>query len=176
MRGAPVQRRRHRDRQEPLVRSDGDSHGSESYQIDAKQPLVKDAVERNRDDTFRYYEERIYIGDPLLVLGNFWRGRFGDDEDEDDDDEPYEDEPAGDEDEAALDRAWNNDRLVDDLARRINAVTPSWVGSAPGKPFIISTRLQALDIAEAEMGGKAMTTVALLPLAIGLMLLYARFG
>ena len=143
--------------------------------IDAKEALVKDAVEKNRDDAFRYYEERIYIGDPLLVLGSFSRGRFGDDEDEEDD-EPYEDEPAEDEDEAALDREWNNDRLVNDLTKRINAVTSAWVGSDPGKPFIVSTRLQAIEMAETEMRGQALLSVALLPLAIGLLLLYARFG
>lgn len=143
--------------------------------VDATQPLVKNAIESSSGDRFRYYEERIYAGDPLLVLGNFHRGRFDAEEDEEDD-EPYEDEPSEDEDEAALDREWNNDRLVSDLAKRVNAVTPAWVGSAPGKPFIVSTRLQAIEIAETEMGGQALISVALLPLAIGLLLLYARWG
>ena len=71
---------------------------------------------------------------------------------------------------------WNDDRLADDIATRIMVVTPSWVGSAPGKPIIVSTRLQALEISETDMGGQALMSVALLPLAAGLLLLYARFG
>ena len=148
--------------------------------IDAKQPLVKSSTERTGDGEFRYYEERIYVGDPLLVLGKFSRGRFGDDEDEEDDEEEDyddEDDPDATEDEKALDRAWRDDRLADDSAKRIRAVTPAWMsGGEPGKPFIVSTRLQALEIAEADMGGKALSSIGLLPLAIGVLLLYARFG
>jgi hypothetical protein len=144
--------------------------------VDAKESTSRVVtIEGTANTQFRYYEERIYPGDPLLVLGHFHRGRFDADEEEDED-EPYEDEPAEDEDEAALDREWNDARLVDDVTRRINAVTPAWVGSAPGKPFIVSTRLQAVEIAESDMGGQALTSVALVPLAVGLLLLYARFG
>jgi hypothetical protein len=136
---------------------------------------------------FRYFEERIYVGDPVLVLGNFTRGRSGDaddEEDDEDDEDEFDGTEAGDDeepdatdaDEAALDEACNDDALVDDLSRRITAVTPSWVSGGGGNPFIISTRLQAVDITEAEMGGQAMMSIALLPLAIGLLLLYARFG
>jgi hypothetical protein len=33
-----------------------------------------------------------------------------------------------------------------------------------------------MEIGEAEMGGQALTSFAIAPLAVGLLLLYARFG
>ena len=58
---------------------------------------------------YRYSEERIYVGDPLLVLGEFSRRQFESDlEDDDEEDDDVDDEaPEGEGDAATGDSEGN---------------------------------------------------------------------
>src|SRR4029079_5559639 len=83
---------------------------------------------------YRYTEERIYVGDPLLVLGDFKSRRFdqfGDDEDEDEEDDDPEDTLIEDDDDPGA-RAWDDSALADDLRTRAAAITSAQIGHGGG--------------------------------------------
>ena len=50
---------------------DRDSDGSQPRKDRRQAGAGAGRGRKNRDDAFRYYEERIYIGDPLLVRISF---------------------------------------------------------------------------------------------------------
>ncbi|HUL72613.1 MAG TPA: GIDE domain-containing protein [Vicinamibacterales bacterium] len=116
--------------------------------------------------TFRYSEERIYAGDPLLVLGEFMTHTF-DAADEDDDADPGAASPETDPEEA-------RDEALLAAAQKVTRAT---IGRGSGRqPLIITTTPQAQHIALSEKGGVAAYVVALVPLGIAVLLLWARFG
>lgn len=146
-------------------------------------------VQGTSDTKYRYFEERIYLGDPLLVLGQFTRARpaAGDDADEEDSDldvdedaDEGEDEEDGLQeaaDEVILNRRLDDEKLVGDLYTRVGNASPGWIsGGARTSPFIVTTSLQAIHIAQSDIGGQAAQSLALGPLAIAALMLYARFG
>ncbi|MCC7010549.1 MAG: hypothetical protein IT184_17200 [Acidobacteria bacterium] len=133
---------------------------------------------------YRYTEERIYAGDPLLVLGEFSKGIAesvddDDDDDQDDDDDEMADAEAAaetgseEEDESATADLERDDALFD-AAR---AITRRTIARGTGaKPFIVTTTPQAQHLALTATGSLAAFGVALVPLAIALLLIWARTG
>ncbi len=104
------------------------------------------------DGQFRYSEERIYAGDPLLVLGAFESHRFDarndeGDEDSDEDDEDSEmDGDAGASDERGdanvVADAWTaaDEERYERLWKQAAAVTKAEIGAGGrGQPLILST-------------------------------------
>jgi hypothetical protein len=139
---------------------------------DVTPPLVEGAGTRNA--TFRYTEERIYAGDPLLVLGDYANSRFtgSDTSDEEMADAEADAEVGSDENES-----WESDSVVQSLSEQARQVTTASVSKgASGKPFIVSTTLQAVGIAQAEMGSQAALAMAVAPVALAAFLLWVRFG
>jgi hypothetical protein len=124
---------------------------------------------------YRYTEERIYAGDPLLVIGSFTNGRFAasgtDDEDEEEDLDVDADEASDAEDLDPFDDGAQAARLCD----RAWEITRSWVGIGRDKrPFIITTTPQAAHVAMSQMGGQAAMSIALGPLAVAALLIWTR--
>jgi hypothetical protein len=111
---------------------------------------------------FRYYEERMYPGDPLLVHGEFTSGRFGPRDEPDDEDE---DENAG---------GLNDD---DRLLVRALDVTKATIRRGSGKqPFMMTTTSQVEHLKLTSLGSSAAFGVAVVPLLIAAWLLWVRFG
>jgi hypothetical protein len=135
---------------------------------------------------FRYSEERIYAGDPLLVLGEFTTGRFGpssdEDEDEEDDDAAEAEDAAetdGAQDEDESDRAvgriqdlQKEDRMMD-AARAVTKAT-IWKGTG-AQPFLFTTTSQADHVALSTVGGTALLGMAVVPFGLVLLLMWLRF-
>jgi hypothetical protein len=129
---------------------------------------------------YRYFEERIYDGDPLLVLGYFTRDAYHD-EDEGEEriefdattsaDEQHEDEPATDPaDDAAAE-------LTERLFERAVHLTKSVISRGTGsKPFVMTTTPKAMHIELSEQGGLAAIGIALFPLGIAALLVWTRYG
>jgi hypothetical protein len=136
---------------------------------------------------YRYSEERIYAGDPLLVLGEFTTGRHqsafdadGEDENGEDEDGEAEDDDGIDDD-STLSEEEREDIAADERAEALRArgedTTKAWIGRGSGRqPFILSTTLQAIHVAQSSMGAQAALTGAAVPAVIALFLLWARFG
>lgn len=126
---------------------------------------------------YRYSEERIYAGDPLLVLGEVLTHTFDASDDEVDEADAESDAPAAepkdpDELESEAEDARNAARLA--AAQQVTRVT---IGRGSGRqPLILTTTPQAQHIALSEKGGFAAYAVALVPLGIALWLLWARLG
>lgn len=120
----------------------------------------------------------MYVGDPLMVIGVFTRAAVDDADTDEDEDDDFDDEeaPAENEDEAALDRAWNDARVVRDVTTRIDKITRASIGSGQGRPFIVSTTLQAVDVVQSQMGAQAAMAIAWVPISIAGFLLLARYG
>lgn len=115
---------------------------------------------------YRYSEQRIYAGDPLLILGEYGTHTF----DAADDDEPDDGAP----DTTDIDAA---DARDDALLAEAHKVTRAMISRGSGKqPFLMTTTSQAQHIAMNEKGGIAAYVVALVPLAVAVLLLWARFG
>jgi hypothetical protein len=133
---------------------------------------------------FRYYEERIYAGDPLLVLGEFSSRRSGFDHDDEDEWESEESAGAG-----AAGSPGGGDAIgrMSEAVRELEAddarfdearkVTDFTIRRGSGaKPFIITTTRQSDHVSLSAAGGAAAFGVALLPLAIAALLVWLRFG
>ena len=126
---------------------------------------------------YRYSEERIYVGDPLLVLGEVRTHTFDAADDEVDEADAESAASAAepkdpDEVESEAEDARNAERLA--AAQKVTRVT---IGRGSGKqPLILTTTPQAEHIALGEKGGFAAYAVALVPLGIALWLLWARLG
>jgi hypothetical protein len=121
---------------------------------------------------YRYTEERVYAGDPLLVLGEFRSQAV--------------DASEGDDEDAETNDTKTTRTLTDDEARwereeRLFAaayrVTHCRIARGSGKrPFILTTTSQAQHVEFSEKGGLAAIGVAIVPLAIAVLLIWARFG
>jgi hypothetical protein len=121
---------------------------------------------------YRYTEERVYAGDPLLVLGEFRSQAV--------------DASEGDDEDAETNDTKTTRTLTDDEARwereeRLFAaayrVTHGRIARGSGKrPFILTTTSQAQHVEFSEKGGLAAIGVAIVPLAIAVLLIWARFG
>lgn len=126
---------------------------------------------------YRYREERIYAGDPLLVLGQYASHRFDAAPlDEDADDDVIEDEvPEDSEEFDAWDRVdqEQHDRL-DAVAAAITRAEIAHGGRA--HPLIVSTTPSATHVYMNEMGSQAALMVALVPLGLAALVLLARFS
>jgi len=125
---------------------------------------------------YRYSEERIYAGDPLLVLGEFSSNRFDRTAPDDEDDEGLHAEAGDDVHEGEGDsaEALRRDDVLFDEARK---VTRAVIARGSGaRPFILTTTSQAQHIALTEAGSKAAIGIAAVPLAIAAFLIWARFG
>jgi hypothetical protein len=138
--------------------------------LESSQPIVEGNAR------YKYFEERIYADSPLLVLGEFTQGRFGaaqDDEDEDDlGDGEESDVPSDGETDA-----WASDEPYDRLQALAQEVTRASILRGTGKqPFIVSTKLQAIHIATAEMGSQAALPLAAALCGVSALMLWARFG
>jgi hypothetical protein len=110
---------------------------------------------------FRYSEERIYAGNPLLVLGEFTDGLAIPqpvivDEEVADEEDPNEEE----------------------LALQAAAGTKASIraGTGDGPPFILTTTPQEAHVAAMSKGGSAALGIAVLPLAIAALLVWLRFS
>lgn len=123
---------------------------------------------------FRFHEERIYPDSPLLVLGEFWLRRSA--EDDDDDDDSDEGEAAGTP--AAGSRFEAEDlRLTDRLQTLARETTRAHISMGAGKkPFIISTKLQAVHVATSELGSQAALWMAAAFAGAAAFMLWVRFG
>jgi hypothetical protein len=111
---------------------------------------------------FRYYEERMYAGDPLLVLGEFTSGRFG-----------PRDETDDQEDAAAAGELDPDDKLL----VRAREVTKATIQRGTGKqPFMMTTTSQAEHLKLTSLGSSAALGVAVVPLLLAALLLWVRFG
>lgn len=134
---------------------------------------------------FRYTESRIYAGDPLLVMGLYNSGRFTAAGDEDEDDE--DGASAAD---LAVDQADDDARHVElgpwvkadsdwydalePVARKVTKA--SVMSGGRGQPLVMAATTAATHAAMNDLGSKAAFTIALLPLAIAVLVVLARFG
>lgn len=138
---------------------------------------------------FRYSEERMYAGDPLLVLGEFSSQRFNagaagnDEDDEDETDVDEADVEAGEDDDDADSGGGDEDGDAGDVERddalfdKAQKVTRATIARGSGaQPFIVTTTSQAQHVALTAVGGSAALGIAAVPLALALLLLWARFG
>ncbi|MGE0811834.1 MAG: hypothetical protein AB7O28_25390 [Vicinamibacterales bacterium] len=149
---------------------------------------------------YRYSEERIYAGDPLMVTGAFESHRF-DRGDADDLDElppdpaiagadwaPEEDD-GDDTSSPAAAVTGSHGRMArhdwdaadierhDTLTRRAAAITKAEIQKGgKGQPLIVAATTAATHAAMSEMGAQAAFMVALVPLGIAALVLLARFG
>lgn len=143
---------------------------------------------------FRYTEERIYTGDPLLAHGELSTGRFGArigegeedaanaaDEEAEDDDAP--DESAAD----AVDQVdddqvedgddWEDVERAERAQNEAQRITKASLGRGSGKqPFMLTTTAQAEHVRLTGGGSTAAFGVAVVPLAVAALLLWVRFG
>jgi hypothetical protein len=122
---------------------------------------------------YRYTEERIYAGDPLLALGEFRTHTFdAPDEDEDADGAAAQTNTAG--------PLTDDDAISareDALFTAAHKITRTTISRGSGKqPLILTTTSQAKHVEMSEKGGVAAIVVALVPLGIALLLIWARFG
>ncbi|HVT47067.1 MAG TPA: hypothetical protein VG871_17975 [Vicinamibacterales bacterium] len=122
--------------------------------------------------TYRYTEERLYAGDPLLALGEFRVHGADASDDEDDDAETDQTKPTRTlTDEEAQ---WEREDALFAAARHVTRAT---IARGSGKrPFILTTTSQEKHVEFSEKGGLAAIGVAIVPLAIALLLIWARFG
>lgn len=137
------------------------------------------------DGQFRYSEERLYAGDPLLVVGAFENHRFDPSDEDDEDDIDGVDGATADEadgvevgTEAGAD-AWAtaDTERHDTLWDKATTVTKAEIGAGGrGKPLIVSTTTEAAHVAMTEMGSQAAFMVALIPLGVAALVAVVRFG
>jgi hypothetical protein len=123
---------------------------------------------------YRYTEERLYVGDPLLVLGEF-RAHGADASDDEEDEDGETDQPKAPARELTEDeQRWEQE---DALFAAAYHVTRAKIARGSGKrPFILTTTSQAQHVEFSEKGGLAAIGVAIVPLGIALLLIWARFG
>jgi hypothetical protein len=122
---------------------------------------------------YRYTEERIYAGDPLLALGEFRTHTF----DAPDEDEDVDGAAA----QTIADGPLTDDDVIsareDALFAAAHKISRTTISHGSGKqPLILTTTSQAKHVEMSEKGGLAAVVVALVPLGIALVLIWARFG
>jgi hypothetical protein len=157
------------------------------------QPIVD--IASTKEARYRYTEERIYADVPLLVLGEFSQRRFedlgeDDDEEDGDDDDIAEivDEsrrareagelPAGARrDEYEPHPMWADETLAGELIAAARETTTAAVGRGSGRqPFMLSTKLQAVHVATADMAAQAALPLAAAAAGVVAFLFWLRFG
>jgi hypothetical protein len=132
-------------------------------------------VSGGSDARYRFTEERICAGDPLLVLGEFSSGRFAasdaDDEDDAADEDVVADDAVGD---TAVD-PFDDGAVADRLHARGWEITRAAISQGGGtQPFMFTATPQAAHVAMTAMGSQAALSVALVPLAIAALLIWTR--
>ncbi|MBI4013346.1 MAG: hypothetical protein HY359_13590 [Candidatus Rokubacteria bacterium] len=138
---------------------------------------------------YRYSEERIYAGDPLVVLGAYASRRFERDLDDIEPEEPSAASsaqvPTPIDVAAAVDEtvpdtdAWDRaaDERLDTLSALAEQTTKAEIRKGRrGQPLVLTTTSQAAHVAMTEMGSRAALGIALFPLAIAALVLWIRFG
>ena len=145
--------------------------------LESAQPLIEGNAR------YKYYEERIYADNALLVLGEFSQGRFDaapsmlDEEDDDSEDDVIDqvaDSAAAD---GPDDDSWSDAVIAEHLNTTALAVTRARLtGGTNRKPFIITTQLQAVHVATSEMGSQAALALAAAFSGVAAVMLWARFG
>lgn len=132
------------------------------------------------DTQFRYKEQAIYPGDPVLVLGAFQNGRLATQDDDEDEGDDAEDESEADPDDAPENGdggpAWAHANRFDEGQRAADAVTRAWTARDASRPFIISTTPRQIHVTMTATGSQAAFTVAAVPIAVAALLLWVRFG
>jgi hypothetical protein len=131
---------------------------------------------------YRYFEERIYLGDPLYVVGDFMSGPWvADDDDEEGEEGEEETSATGEETSATGDveapgDPWDDYDGLEAMERKAREVTTRRVRRLAKKPLLISTTPQGKLMEMYQGGWKAALGVAVVPLAIAGFLLWLRFG
>lgn len=140
-------------------------------------PNVGLVVAGGSNRRYRYTEERIYAGDPLLVHGQFSSGRLSGDAAPDAADEDDEEEAAVVDEPARARDAWDADDREDELVERARRVTTATIGRGTGtSPFMMTTTSEQEHLRLTSTGSSAAIGIALVPLALALLLLWVRFG
>jgi hypothetical protein len=122
---------------------------------DSAKPMLE--VKGGPNSRYRYSEERIYAGDRLFVQGAFSTGLVI----EHDDDVADEEVDVDEEEQAVQDAAGTKASI------RYRRGEP---------PFIMSTTARDEHVATMAMGGSAALAIAVLPLAIAALVVWARFS
>lgn len=118
---------------------------------------------------YRYSEERIYPGDPLLVDGEFSKGRTSAVRDDTDDQATSTDADA---DEDAL---WGDPARDEHILARARRVTSAIIRRGSGKkPFMFTTTPKAQHLALTAGGASAALSLAWFPVAVSALLLWVR--
>jgi hypothetical protein len=144
---------------------------------------------------YRYFEERIYDGNPLLVLGEFRPQGFEPDEPEDEEDlegaggvdlteivdeeenDRIDEVDEDEDDDRNLPSLDEDQRLSEELEAVAQATTRATLSRGIGRqPFIMTTRLQAVHVVGAEMASEAAFPLALATAAVIAFLFWIRFG
>lgn len=156
-------------------------------------PMLEVSTSTNR---FRYTETRIYPGDPLTVVGQFASHRFdarSDDErdvllegetaadleadDETDDDDAAHAATASSAGRSGGDWASMDAEREDTLDALALTVTKAEIRTGGrGKPLILAATSASTHAYMSEMGAQAAFVIALVPLGIAALVLYARLG
>jgi hypothetical protein len=135
------------------------------YKPTENPPLVESITPST--EKYRYFEERIYNGDPLLVSGTFARfGAIEDDDDDDDADEPVADTSPDSDEMLAYRRGVRGRELSSGVITR----------GARHQPFIVTTTPRTQHVELLERGSLGAFGVALVPLALAAVLLAIRCG
>jgi hypothetical protein len=123
------------------------------------------------DKEYRYTEERIYPGDPLYALGQFYTAGW-DEEEENVEEEEEEDAPT----DAENTDEWDDIDRFDELTRQASKITSRHLSKPPDKPYLLSTTPQAKLLEVHSQGWKGALFVGVVPAAIALLVLYLRFA
>jgi hypothetical protein len=146
-------------------------------------PVVE--ISGGPNSRYRFTEERIYAAAPLLVLGEFTNARFesgfGRDTDDEEDEAATVDANARDREESDEPsdgrRAWEDEALSARIDAAADKLTQAHIAKGTGThPFILSTTLQAVHVAQSEMGSQAAFSIAPAPLLVAAFLLWVRFS
>ncbi|NUM52120.1 MAG: hypothetical protein HUU46_00605 [Candidatus Hydrogenedentes bacterium] len=141
-------------------------------------------IDTSPDSTYRYREERIYDGDPLLVLGVFTNTvevpqPAAVDEVAEGGEDAFEGEvPPVDANDAGVDGPDDEPPSVaEELYETGARITRNRIAHGSRRePLILSTTPQQQHIELMAKGGLAAFFVALFPLALAILLLWARYG
>jgi hypothetical protein len=147
-------------------------------------------VSAGRDSKYRYYEERIYAGDPLLALGELNRleryasNAEGEDDvdldldDVEDDDSIDEDDESPDPDARSVDQLGSlNEDVADRLWDAARSAASVVLSAGTGRrPFILTTQLQAIQMVHEETVSQVSFPMALAAALATGFLLWLRFG
>jgi hypothetical protein len=127
------------------------------------------------DSKYRYFEERIYAGDPLLVLGEYSTGRFNSGT-------SFAAPPGADGDRAtpmSISGVASEPGEPDEQWRRRQAreITSGTIASGSrSQPFLITTTAQAEHVARTTGVATSTLVLSAITLAMAAVLVWLRFG